>query len=171
MIFLLIALAGLVHIGLTYGLQPYHNLRNLDNYSELIKFHYEGENKPRNKMEREIEEAKKLILSNDRRILPFEMYSYLVHYKTMRDMYKNTDLQVTNKHEKHDGHSYELSDNMVNALIETYKVNKIKCITIKTHVNWLQVLTRVYENKEGIVNYLDHQRQKLSEYCSNLFEE
>lgn len=168
MIFSLIALAGLVHIGLTYGLVPYLKLRNLDNYSELTEYHYKVKNLCQEEIEKEMEKTKRVIFSEDMDIVPFEMYSYLVYYKALRDMQKGTNLQLTSKQEIRDR---DFQDGQVYFLTEFYKMDKNDCIGIRDRMRLLKMVARASRNKKSILNYLSHQREKLSEYCTNLFRE
>lgn len=135
-----------------------------DNYLDQTKTLAEQRNRSQLEAQKEIEEIKKLIFSNDKKIEPFEMYHYLVDYKTLRDMYKNT----ADRYEFAGPHSGRFLDYMVRDLIDAHNINKDQCVN-----GWFQLLqsiaTDIYKDKKAIVAYANYHKEKLSDYCMSLY--
>lgn len=138
-------------------------------YLDIVQHIVKQNKMPRDEIEREIGETKKLILSNDMKIVPFEMYTYLVLYETLRDVYKKTALQSANNYEKYHDNSDEYLDLIARILIEAYNMNRNLCIN-----NWFNILrivsTGPYQDKKSIMDYIDNHKESLSEYCKSLYK-
>lgn len=162
--FLLIVLFGLMLM------LSYIAISKTDNYLDQAKTLAELKNMTRDEIEKEIEETRSLIFSDDKKIEPFELYAYLVNYKTLRDMYKNANPQSEKNYEFADPLSGRFLDSMVIHLIDAYNINKYQCV-----YGWFQLLqllaTEIYKDKKAIVNYVDYHKEKLSNYCMSLYKE